>query len=84
MRAAVRRLGNSTGVITPKSLLDEAGVAAGDAVAMTREHGRIVLAPVRRQTRAGWAAASKSIAEAGDDVLAWPEFSNSEDETIGW
>jgi antitoxin MazE len=84
MRAAVRKLGNSSGVIIPKSLLDAAGVAAGDAVDMTLEHGRIVLAPIRRQTRAGWAAASKNIAEAGDDAPAWPEFGNSEDETIDW
>jgi antitoxin MazE len=84
MRAAVRKLGNSSGVIIPKSLLDEAGVAAGDAVDMTLEHGRIVLAPIRPQTRAGWAQASKNIAEAGDDALVWPEFGNSEDETIDW
>jgi antitoxin MazE len=84
MRAAVRRQGNSSGVIIPKSLLEEAGVAAGDAVNMTLEHGRIVLAPIRRQARAGWAAASKDVAEAGNDALVWPEFDNFEDETIDW
>src|SRR5436190_891947 len=30
MRAAVRKLGNSSGVIIPKSLLGELGVAVGD------------------------------------------------------
>ena len=34
MRASVRKLGNSSGVIIPKSMLDEAGVAVGDAVDM--------------------------------------------------
>jgi len=43
MRAAVRKLGNSSGVIIPKSLLDETGIAVGDAVDMTYEQGRIVL-----------------------------------------
>jgi antitoxin MazE len=84
MRAAVRKLGNSSGVIIPKSLLDEAGVAAGDAVDLTLEDGRIVLVPIRRQARAGWAAASKSLAEAEDDALIWPEFGNFDDEGLEW
>jgi antitoxin MazE len=54
MRAAVRKLGNSSGVIIPKSLLAEAGVAVGDTLDLTLEEGRIVLAPVRCQARSGW------------------------------
>jgi antitoxin MazE len=84
MRAALRRLGNSSGVIIPKSLLDEAGVAVGDPMDISLEDGRIVLAPARRAARAGWAAASKALADAGDDALVWPEFANSEDETFDW
>jgi antitoxin MazE len=84
MRAAVRKLGNSSGVIIPKSLLAEAGVTVGDAVEMTLEEGRIVLAPVERRVRAGWAEASRRVAEAGDDALVWPEFSNADDETLDW
>ena len=74
MRAAVRKLGNSSGVIIPKSMLVEIGVAAGDAIDMTLEDGRLVLAPVKRRPRAGWAEASRAIASAADDALAWPEF----------
>jgi antitoxin MazE len=84
MRSAVRRLGNSTGVIIPKSLLAEVGVAAGDVVEMTLDDGRIILKPVARQTRAGWAEASQAIAEAEDDALVWPEFGNSDDDTLVW
>ena len=84
MRAAVRKLGNSSGVIIPKSLLAEAGVAVGDAVDMTLEEGRIVLVPVERRPRTGWAAASKKLAETGDDALVWPEFANADDETLNW
>jgi antitoxin MazE len=84
VRAAVRRLGNSSGVIIPRSLLAEAGVTVGDAVDMTLEEGRIVLAPVERRARAGWAEASKKLAEAGDDARAWPEFANTDDETLDW
>jgi antitoxin MazE len=84
MRAAVRKLGNSSGVIIPKSLLVELGISAGDEMDLTAEEGRIVLAPVRRQPRAGWADASKAIAAVGDDKLVWPEFGNADDETLDW
>jgi antitoxin MazE len=84
MRAAVRKLGNSSGVIIPKSLLAEAGVAVGDAVDMTLEQGRIVLIPVERHARARWAEASRELAEAGDDALVWPEFGNADDEILDW
>lgn len=84
MRAIVRRLGNSSGVIIPKPLLGELGVEIGDALEIEVEEGRIVLAPVSRRSRAGWADASREIAEAGDDVLVWPEFSNTEDDGLIW
>jgi len=84
MRVAVRRLGNSSGVIIPKSLLAEAGVAVGDTIDISLEEGRIVLAPMRSRARAGWAEESKAIAEAGDDALVWPEFPNSDDHRLDW
>ncbi|MGE0258141.1 MAG: AbrB/MazE/SpoVT family DNA-binding domain-containing protein [Alphaproteobacteria bacterium] len=84
MRAPVRKLGNSSGVIIPKSLLDEVGVGVGDAMEISLQEGRIVLAPVRRRARAGWSNASKAIAEADDDALVWPEFGNAGDEALDW
>ena len=84
MRAAVRRQGNSSGVIIPKPLLAEVGLAAGDAVDVTLEQGRIVLVPLRRQPRAGWAEASRAVAQAEDDALVWPEFANADDEDLDW
>jgi antitoxin MazE len=84
MRAAVRKLGNSSGVIIPKSLLSELGISAGDPIDLTAEEGRIVIEPVKLHPRAGWAEASKAIAAAGDDALAWPEFGNTADELLEW
>jgi antitoxin MazE len=84
VRTAVRKLGNSSGVIIPKSLLAEAGIAAGDAVDLSVEEGRIILEPARHRPRAGWAEASRELAAAGDDGLVWPEFGNADDETFTW
>ncbi|HZK91550.1 MAG TPA: AbrB/MazE/SpoVT family DNA-binding domain-containing protein [Stellaceae bacterium] len=84
MRAAIRKLGNSSGVIIPRSLLSEIGVSAGDAVEMSTQEGRLVLAPVKRPARTGWASASATVAALGDDELAWPEFGNIDDEALVW
>ena len=83
MRTAIRKIGNSQGVLIPKLLLAEAGLDA--AVDMAVEDGTIVLRPVRDHTpRAGWAEAARILTEAGDDAAVWPEFANAEDASLTW
>ena len=84
MQAAVRKLGNSAGVIIPKSLLAQLGLSAGDTVDIRLEDGRLILVPIPRTKRAGWAEASRSVAVSGDDALAWPEFGNVGDADLTW
>ena len=57
---------------------------AGDQIEMTLEAGKVVLAPFDAHPRAGWAEASKALAESGDDALVWPEFGNEDDENLVW
>ncbi|MGH7813587.1 MAG: AbrB/MazE/SpoVT family DNA-binding domain-containing protein [Candidatus Binataceae bacterium] len=77
-------MGNSSGVIIPKPILAQAGVQSGDDLDLSLDRNRIVLAPVKRKPRAGWAAAAMRIAETGDDVLVWPEFGNAGDASLKW
>jgi antitoxin MazE len=84
VRAAIRKLGNSSGVIIPKSMLAEIGIAVGDTVDLSLEGGRIAITPIKKQPREGWAEASRAIAEAGDDALVWLEFGNIGDEELTW
>ena len=84
MRTAIRKLGNSSGVIIPKSLFSEIGAAIGDALEINLEDGRIVSVPVKRRPRTGWAEASQEIATAGDDIDAWPEFDDGDGDTLTW
>jgi antitoxin MazE len=73
MKSQVRKVGNSHGVIIPKPLLDEIGIADGDVVNLkVNKKGRIVLSPVRTEARAGWAADSKALAQAGEAGRVWP------------
>jgi antitoxin MazE len=82
MKTAIRRLGNSQGVIIPKPLLAQAGLE--DEAEMVVEKGCIVLRRPQNKVRDGWAEASRKIASAGDDALVWPEFANDGDAELQW
>jgi antitoxin MazE len=84
MRAVVRKLGNSSGVIIPKPILSQIGIEAGDDLDLSLDKDRIVLARVKGHPRAGWAEAAKRVADAGDDSLVWPEFGNAGDAELEW
>ncbi|MGX5737011.1 AbrB/MazE/SpoVT family DNA-binding domain-containing protein [Bosea thiooxidans] len=84
MQSAIKKIGNSAGVVIPKPLLAEIGAKAGDPVELAVEDGRLVIEPVKRLPRAGWAEDSKRLVAEGDDALAWPEFANDEDEQLVW
>ena len=82
MKVAIRRLGNSQGVIIPKPILAQVGLV-GEAE-MRVEKGAIVLEKPAVAPRAGWAEASERLASKGDDALVWPEFANESDKEIKW
>ncbi|HEY5105315.1 MAG TPA: AbrB/MazE/SpoVT family DNA-binding domain-containing protein [Caulobacteraceae bacterium] len=84
MRSAVRKMGNSSGVIIPRPLLIEIGAKAGDDVELVVESGRIIIAPVHTHARAGWAKDAERLSLAGDDALIWPEFGNAADADLAW
>ena len=84
MKSAIRKMGNSHGVIVPKPLLTEIGAKAGDAVDMAIEQGKLVIAPRKKKSRAGWAEVCRALAAAGEGGLAWPEFANEGDKDLTW
>jgi antitoxin MazE len=84
MRASIRKLGNSSGVIIPKPILSQIGVEAGDDLDLSLDKNRIVLARVKRNPCAEWAEAAKRLAEAEDDFPVWSEFGNAGDTELKW
>ena len=71
MNVNVVRIGNSRGIRIPKQVLDQCQIA--DAVDLRVEENRIVLEPVTKQTREGWAREAQAMHEAGDDELLIPD-----------
>jgi antitoxin MazE len=84
MKSAIRKMGNSHGVIIPKALLEELGAKANDPVDVKVKKGKIIIAPLARDPRENWAQECKAIVEAGEDDLEWPEFANKDDDKLVW
>jgi len=76
LQTRLRRMGNSTGLILPKPILDQLGLASGATIELHIEEGKVIAVPVHRQVRAGWAEAAREIAAAGmtDEEREWLEF----------
>ncbi|HEX3949863.1 MAG TPA: hypothetical protein VHW95_08440 [Steroidobacteraceae bacterium] len=79
---AIRRIGNSQGIVIPKPLLAQIGLE-GHAE-MTIERDALVLRRPTGAARAGWAAAARKIAGHDDGALVLGEFGNEDDAELSW
>lgn len=61
MQTALRKMGNSTGMILPKPILKALGVSTGAVVELRVENGEVIGRPVKRKVREGWAEAAEII-----------------------
>lgn len=85
MQTALRKMGNSTGLIVPHALLKEIGASAGTAMDVRIEDGKVVATPLRHP-REGWAEAAAAVAAAEEDPdeAAWMGFGNDGDDELTW
>lgn len=65
MATAIRKIGNSAGVILPKPALAALGVQEGDAVEFVYEPGKISIIPARTDPRKGWEDDFRALAKEG-------------------
>ena len=82
MEVAIRKMGNSQGVLIPKPILAQVGLV-GTADLQVRD-GVIEIRPLRVNARQGWAEDAQAVAAQGDDALVWPEFANAGDGDLVW
>ena len=82
MKLQIRRIGNSQGIILPQAVLAQSGLH-GEIEVKVKDN-TIVLSKARRTPRKEWAEECMEIAEAGQDKLVWPEFSNESDAEWVW
>ena len=82
MEVAIRKMGNSQGVLIPKPILAQVGLEG--TVDLQVRDGVIESRAVRRNPREGWAEDARRLAEQGDDALVWPEMANAGDVNLVW
>jgi antitoxin MazE len=82
MKITIRRMGNSRGVLIPKSVLVQLGLE--NEVEMEVENDAIVLRRPRHKAREGWVEASEALVENGDEALLIGEFGNADDAELKW
>jgi antitoxin MazE len=82
MEVAIRKIGNSQGVLIPKPILAQVGLEG--AADLQVRNGVIEIRPLRRNPREGWAEDARRLADRGDDALVWPEVGNAGDERLAW
>ena len=80
----IRTIGNSKGIVLPKPVLAQAGLAQEQAADLTVENGAIVLRKPRATPRAGWAEAAQALADQGGDALVMGNFANDADAEWVW
>lgn len=82
MEVAIRKMGNSLGVLIPKPILAQLGFE--DRADLQVRDGVIEIRPIRRNPREGWAEDARHLAGQCDDALVWPESVNEGDEELRW
>ncbi|MEJ7806429.1 MAG: AbrB/MazE/SpoVT family DNA-binding domain-containing protein [Telluria sp.] len=82
MRIAIRRIGNSKGMIIPTAMLQQAGLDLEADVSV--EDGALVVRAPNKTVRTGWAQASAELAKHGDDAPVMPDIANEADEDLAW
>lgn len=66
MKAALRKIGNSTGLVVPRPILGALGLTGGAFLDLTVEDGKLIATPLVSAVRAGWGEAAKAIANDAD------------------
>ena len=86
MKSALRKMGNSTGLILPKPVLQELGVETGTMMDIVVDSGRVVATPIVRDLHEGWADAARQIGaqDLSEDAMAWQGVPNEDDDSLTW
>lgn len=76
LQSTLRKMGNSTGLILPKAILDQLGLASGTKVDLRVVNGEVIARPAKRKVRDGWEEDAKRVGATGftEEERDWLEF----------
>ena len=81
MEAKVVQIGNSKGIRIPQKILGQCHIE--DIVDLSVKNGALILKPVKKTPREGWALHAKKMHEAEDDRLMIPDVF-ADDQELNW
>ena len=84
MQTSLRKMGNSTGLIGPRAMLGEIGVAAGAKMDLRVEDGKLIATPALAGPRAGWAEDAAALGPETGEEMEWSRFGNEADADLEW
>ncbi len=85
MQTALRKMGNSTGMILPQSILKEIGASTGAKMDVRVEDGKLIITPLVDSIRAGWAESAADVGGHPDhESEAWQGVGNADDADLTW
>ena len=76
LQSTLRKMGNSTGMIVPKAILDQLGLASGAKIELRVENGEVIARPAKRKVREGWEEGARQVAAEGltQEEREWLDF----------
>ena len=82
LHSTLRKMGNSTGMILPKAILDQLGLVSGTKIELRVENGEVIASPAKRKVREGWAEDAERIGKLGltEEEREWLDIPNDFDE----
>lgn len=84
MKTAIRKMGNSQGILIPKPFLMQTGLDIGEVEIQVQDDAIVIRKP-RRQPREGWAEACRTIAaSSAEQPILWPLLSPAAPAEITW
>ena len=85
METALRKIGNSTGMVLPRAVLNATGLSLGAKVAIAVEGERIILTPLANGIRAGWGLAAAEVAgQADTEADDWQRVPGPDHADLKW
>jgi antitoxin MazE len=84
VRVKLRPIGDSHGIVIPKSILSQLDLTGAAEAEVTVDRNTLVVRRIAAARRSGWAQAAKQIAAADSDLPALGDFANDADEQIIW
>ena len=86
LQSTLRKMGNSTGMIVPKAILDQLGLSSGSKIELRVENGEVIARPSKREVREGWEEAARRIGAEGltDEEREWLAMPSDFDSEWEW